>query len=296
MTPLTELDFVILAHLAKYTYLSHRQLLDLTETKSLKYVERRTRTLSQTPTERKPCVGVMKYPVSPRFGKIQYIYYLTQWGLQTLTEHDPEFDASQCHIVKRPNPFYRDYHHRFQTISSHITISKMLERQFPHLEIDFWHAYFQKTGSQRSPGKPLHAKTRIAFDEDHFMIPDVIFHLRKQESEKMGLLVALEVSRGQDLKRILRQMMKHAHGLRMGAIGKKYGLPIGHKVLFVFERESLLQSVMVAIPETPSLLALADYFFLTSFTELLADANACWHIAGKGGHFSFVTGKASIPA
>ena len=289
---LTDMDLAILSHLGKFTFLTVRQLLAIGVSRSARSLAHQLRTLTTFPTSAKPVIGVLKYPPEVSLGRVEHLYFLTPRGVELLCEANSEIDVSRFHLPKRPQPIFRDYHHRKMTVDAHILISNFLKHHHPALDVDFWDTYFQKSGANRSKkSEPLHAKTRVALPDDRYLIPDVVFHLRKKESEQAGLLIALEVSRGKDSKRLIRQLYRHLEALKRCALGLKYQLMIGHKVLVVCEQNSLLQGIWKRLPAYARLVSFANFFLFATWDEFQNDPATCWQIFGETGRFNFLTGK-----
>lgn len=289
---LTDMDFAILQKLGDFTFLTNSQLRALEVSKSARSLAHALRSLTTFPTPSKSVIGVLKYPPQARLGRVEHTFFLKKGALPFLRETNLDLDLSKIHLPVRPQPLFRDYLHRKLAVDCHIVLSDFLGRHYPNIAINFWHTYFQKSGANRSPKfRPLQAKTRISLSDERFAIPDVVFHLRMKNSERPGLLMAMEISRGMNAKRLIHQLHRHVEALKLSALGVQTELLIGHKVMVVCEEKSLLQGIWKRFPEFPRLVSFAHFFLFTTWDAFRSHPETCWQIFGNSGRFNFLTGR-----
>lgn len=291
MSFLPESNIQIMRHLSRYLTLTNAQLLTLEVSKSLRFIQKNTKLLTNTPTKHSPYVQVVKHPPITKTGRIAHSYSLTQKGAQVLNELFPE--EAPFAFSGRVAPVSRDFFHRSITVTAHIRVTQML-RSYPELELMTWHRYFEKVGANHSTSKsqPLHARTRIELEgENRFLIPDVVFLIQKKDTAK-SMLICLEISNGKDCKRILTSIARHTEALATQAAGKKYGISNGHRVMYLMTDEGLLRSVLERFLEVPQVKPFVSLFSFAHIDKFLIDPESCWQRVGKpGAYFSFLTGK-----
>ena len=73
----------VLVFLAKYKFLCSSQLTKLGLYKNKGDV---TNLLKPMAEQKKPLIGVIKFPTDPTIGKLEYLYYLTKFGEKKLLE------------------------------------------------------------------------------------------------------------------------------------------------------------------------------------------------------------------
>ena len=138
-----------LTFLAQYKFLSPSQFTLLGLYKNRGDV---TNLLKPMAEQKKPLIGVIKFPTDPTIGKLEYIYYLTKFGEKVLLE-DLDYPQEKIKVVKSKPISTKDYFHRLSTIDFHIGLNQWLQNS--RGEIKFLNYYFDKMGSFRDKDKKI---------------------------------------------------------------------------------------------------------------------------------------------
>ena len=160
-------------------------------------------------------------------------------------------------------------------------------------EVEFFHPYFRTTGANRGgQGTPLRKLTRIDFPAElahkhkkPFFWPDAVFVLR---TPKKRVLCLLEVYRGIDTGRVIRQLEWHLLALEHGLPSLQYGFTSANKVLLVFETEAALDAVLKRLLTRPGFEEFALLIACSTLERLRKNFEDWWYVWGgeiKGGRF-----------
>lgn len=222
----------------------------------------------------KPLMGIIQYaPSGPmRGGRFEYIYYLKPYG-KNLLEEQGKIDPSEIRIPIGHPQFHKLYHHRKMQVDFHIQLWRWTQNR--NITIDLYENDFDTIGGNRSARK-LESRTKITFPEGahagKFIIPDGAFILNTDHGKKFFLL---EFHRGNDVKRIIKQLYYHAVALGEGLPSKKYSINKANRVLVIFEKNTVLNSVRKRMIETPAFTMLTKFFLLKT-QENLNPVNENW--------------------
>lgn len=291
MITLTEIQTRILEALAHYRYLTHSQMLRL-EIGSPSFLRFSTRRLREKGNE--PLIESVAYPFTPREGRLEQVHHLTPAGAAVLA------DVTNNDAYRRLRPvtavYHRDYWHRKYTIDFQIALTKSLAGD-ERLDLVTFDRYFDKTGANRGKGDshPLRSRTRVDINTEHHLVPDVNFVLSRPFDLKHRVLYTVEIVNGQDTKRILRQIERHAEVLEKRVLAPKYDMPskTAHQVLFIFSDYGLLRAVRTRFVEIKSALPYSACYRFGFLPYLLQDPIRCWkmpkHIGDEWYHL--ITGK-----
>lgn len=162
-------------------------------------------------------------------------------------------------------PTYNDYKHRKHTIDIGIYLYQFAEKE--GLEVEFFDTYFDTTGNNRTD-KNLQHKNKIHLDSLNFIIPDGVFVLKGEARRRLFLL---EVYNGKGTKRVLSQMEKHAYAIGKGSPSQKYAFDKGHRVLSVFEFDSIKTATIIRMQQENLFAELKDHFLFKSLETLNPD-------------------------
>ena len=289
MITLTEIQTRILEALAHYRYLTHSQMLRL-NIGSPSFLRFSTRRLREKGDE--PFIESICYPFSPREGRLEQVHHLTATGaavLADVTNNDTYRSLKPVTAV-----YHRDYWHRKYTIDFQIALTQALAGD-ERLDLVSFDRYFDKTGANRGSGRPLRSNTRVDIDADTHLIPDINFVLSRPFDTKHRVLYTAEIANGQDTKRVLRQIERHAEVLQNRVLADKYDMPNRqpHQVLFIFSDYGLLRAARSRFVEVKSALPFSACFRFGFLQYLMQDVIRCWklpkHVSNDWYHL--ITGK-----
>ena len=292
MITLTEIQTRILEALAHYRYLTHSQMLRL-GIGSASFLRFSTRRLREKGSD-EPLIESVAYPFTPREGRLEQVHHLTPAGAAVLA------DVTNKDTYRKLRPvtavYHRDYWHRKYTIDFQIALTQALAGD-ERLDLLTFDRYFDKTGANRGrkAEHPLRSKTRVDIDADHHLIPDANIVLSRPFNPKHRALYTAEIVNGQDTKRILRQIERHAEVLQKQVLAAKYDLPAKttHQVLFIFSDYGLLRSVRTRLVEVKAALPFSACYRFGFLQYLTADPIRCWklpkHVSDDWYHL--ITGK-----
>ena len=287
MITLTEIQTRILEALAHYRYLTHSQMLQL-KLGSPSFIRFSTRRLREKGDE--PLIASVSYPFTPCEGRLEHVHHLTQAGANVLA--DVTNDDRLRHYRPVTAIYHRDYWHRKYTIDFQIALTKAIENS-EQLEITTFDRYFEKTGDNRH--STLRSKTRIDIDDEQHIIPDANIMLCHPFDDKKQVLYTAEIANGQDTKRILHQIARHAAVLKNRLLATRYDLTRkrAHQVLFIFSDYSLLRTVRRRFAEVKEALPFSACYRFCFLQYLMQDALRCWklpkHVSDDWHHL--ITGK-----
>lgn len=287
MRVINETETQFLDALARYSFLTVSQFQRLALNASNATVIRRV--LHRLAEGAHPLVGVIKFPISARAGRIEHVHYLTKAGAQALAEV-LRVDVAELDYREGRAMFHRDFYHRRECVNFHIWLTQALAGT--PLEIERFDRYFDKSGANRGGGgERLRAATRVELAEG-YLIPDVNFVLRYREDGQRRALFCLEMTHGKDAKRVLEQIDNHRAALRSGVISEKYHLAAGHKVLFLFSDAGLKAAVSRRVgEELPGMEGFRPHFLFGLLEECERDALRCWESLEGYGKVNFITGQ-----
>lgn len=284
---LTELQTRILESLSIYRFLTASQFLRIGVSASLRVIWRSLRKLTQTPTEKRPLVGRIRFPVQARISGVESFHYLTPRGAGLLAEVSG-VDSSNIDAVHRPVLFTRDYIHRKACIDFHISLRQAIESS--NLSLALFDRYFEPATAKARTGR-FAAKTRVEISPGRFIIPDINFILRSQKDPQRQALFSVEVQNGVDTKRALQKIRLHKKIIQCGALGKKHRLTLNNQALFLFDQRSLLQAVLTRLAEA-EIDGFEHLFWLGLAEHIERDPLGLWLRASDTSNYrNFITGK-----
>lgn len=270
MIYLSESKLKILESLAKYKFLTTKQFL------RLGIVKHRTNLvplLRDLRDRHRPLIAKISFAVHPKFGRLEDVYYLTNWGVKFLIENLDYEREDIRYPIGKSSLFFRDYFHRLYTIDFHIEYEDWANKN--DYEILFFHTYFDKVGANRGKSKnKLQALTKIELNEGKdYIIADAISMF---ESPERKYLFSLEVYNGKDTKRIVKQLKKHIIALSEGKPSLQYNFKRGSKVIVIFELESTMKAVIERLNQDDEFEGFDDYFLFKTIDNLKKDFFNHW--------------------
>ncbi len=291
MIILTEIQTRILEALAHYRYLTHSQMLRL-EIGSPSFLRFSTRRLKEKGDE--PFIKSISYPFEPREGRLELVHHITPAGADVLA--DATNNDAYRHLRPVTAIYHRDYWHRKFTIDFQIALTTTLAGD-ERLDLLTFDRYFDKTGANKGSGagKPLKSKTRVDIDTGQHLIPDANFVLSRPFDTASRVLYTVEIANGQDTKRNLRQIERHAEVLHKRLLAGKYDLleKTAHHVLFIFSDYQLMRAVRTRFVEVTAALPFSACYRFGYLRYLIQDPLRCWkmpkHVSDDWYHL--ITGK-----
>ena len=210
----------------------------------------------------RPFVKKLTFASDPRYGQLPFLFALTRLGRDFLVK---KYGLRTRDIfLMRAYKFHRDYWHRRKTIAVRIAIEHAT-RSTKGVVIEYL-TYFDRM-------KPL----RI---ESKYYLPDSIMHLRS--SEPKDLLFCLEVHNWWNVKEIITQLNNHIAILQSGELAKRFGLPIDHRVLSIYEHPSCMMRVLERIREDSKYRYMRYYLLFKTYEDLIANPLKEWqHMDGS---------------
>ena len=204
----------------------------------------------------------LTFGVDPKIWKLENIYYLKNKWVKFLKEelNYEEFNKTIKYPIGTSNLFFRDYFHRLATIQFHIKLFIYLVQN--NWTIQIFDTYFDKIGNNRTDAN-LKAKTKLIFKEGSYFIPDAICLYEKQNKPQ---IIAFEIYRGKDTKRVLKQFMKHLNALSEGLPSKIFNKKTGSKVVALFETKEAMTSVIKRFNQN-SIFSNFDNCFIFNYLE-----------------------------
>lgn len=265
----------VLEALAEFRYLTVHQMVSMGISKNGHSL--RTNTLNRLINPHRKAIKSHDFGWIPQRGRLSRVYYLTSYGVEILADV-LRIDPNSIEYPKGGIQFSSDYTHRINFIDFHISFKRWAEKE--NKDVDFFHSYFDKVGSQRAGKVRSTAKTRVLLkrtvytqqDEKPF-IPDGL--TRYQDNDK-SRLVAIEIHNGTHSKRITQQLLEHLEAIDQGIFSYKYGHKRSNLVLSVHENQSTLDSVKRRLMERPEFKNLLTAFLFNRQDQVKADFDQGW--------------------
>ena len=264
---ITNIQSNILLALARYKFLTISQLLHLNiGTTQKAYLWKQLASLRD---RSQPLVKRQQFSITQALNgkpprRIEDWYFLNNNGKKALVEN-LAFDGQIKMPVGRKSIASKDYQHRRHTIDFQIELD--LWAKSANIKIPFFHTYFEKVGNARID-KNLRAKTRIDFDNGNYFIPDGAFSIIHNQGEKFFLM---EMYQGNDTKRTISQLHKHALSMTKRYTHKAYQLPAqqSYNIVLIFQHQSLKDAVINRIQTNGHAFSIIQKYFRCKHYEEL---------------------------
>ena len=252
----------VLTALADYHYLMPRQLPRLGLAPSVGAAQKLLRRFNHetrlkavpgrghlyAPNPKSP-IAAVRAGVDRDFGRIARLYYLTRLGAEQVAELR-QTDPAAIFYPKGDKLPLLDVLHRAMTIDCWIELNRFAAAGAG--EVEFFHPYFRTTGANRARAgdtPPEAHPHRFPAGTRHQAQKALLLagrRLRPPDTPKKRVLCLLEVYRGIDTGRVIRQLEWHLLALEHGLPSLQYGFQSANKVLLVFETEAALDAVLKA--------------------------------------------------
>ena len=267
---LTEKQEQILLHLGRFKFLTTSQMIRLG-------IDRHRSNLSTAlaPVRggKRPLVKTLEFGLMPKKGRVESLYFLSQWGADVLQEQlhveDPKYP------IGRHVSFTSDYFHRVATIDCEVALH--LSKQTK--EVIFSHRYFDQIGSNRTGDLSVDTKI-VMIDKE--IIADWIFLVRTPKQEE--LFCAEVYMDDHDTNRPYHSLRSYLQAISEGAPSTKYHFNRSNRVLALFGTERIMVSVIRKVQSDPDFGSFSRHFLFKSLDSLDTDFHEGWiHLTGEVG-------------
>jgi len=123
-------------------------------------------------------------------------------------------------------------------------------------------SYF--TGCRVEGIKGRQASTKIAIEKG-WLKPDAIFSVL--DTDRKAFLFCVEYHNGDEVKRIEQQLQSHVSALKIGSPSQKYDLTIGHRVLNIFRKETVMHRTLERVQNNVLFHFMGDHFLFIALEE-----------------------------
>lgn len=270
-----------LTFLAQYKFLSPSQFTLLGLYKNRGDV---TNLLKPMAEQKKPLIGVIKFPTDPTIGKLEYIYYLTKFGEKVLLE-DLDYPQEKIKKVKSKPISTKDYFHRKSTVNFHIELNQWLQNS--RGEIKFLNYYFDKMGSFRDKDKKIREINKFYLKDGKSFIPDITVKFKVNNE---NFIFLFEQHNGKDTKRLVDQLHVHLLAIQEDVVSTKFKINKHNRVVVVCEEKSVKDSIIQRLQEINNFNNFYEFFIFKTNDELKKDFFNNWTLI-NGEQVSFIQKK-----
>jgi hypothetical protein len=278
---LTNQQQKVLEALSEFRYLTVQQMLSMDISKSPHSL--RKNTLSRLTDAHRKMVKSHDFGWIPQRGRLSRVYYLTAYGVKILSEIQ-RVSIDSIDYPKGGIQYSSDYTHRLHFINFHIRFKHWADQQ--NKTVEFFHAYFDKIGSQRAGSVRSTAKTCVQLRRTVYkqlksktFIPDGL--TRYQDGNKSRLVV-IEIHNGVHSQRITQQLLDHLEALQQGLFSDKYQHNKANYVLSVHENEATLKSVKNRLIHRAEFQPFLPLFLFNTQAQTNEDFSQNWTLANGG--------------
>ena len=269
----------VLVSLAKYKFLCSSQFTQLGLYKNKGDV---TNLLKSMAEQKKPLIGVIKFPTDPTIGKLEYLYYLTKFGEKKLLE-DLDYPQEKIKKVKSKPISTKDYFHRKSTIDFYIGLNQWLEKF--NGEIRSLNYYFDKLGTIRNKdNKSVIEINKFYLEDGKSFIPDISTKFKVNNESYIFLF---EQHNGKDTKRLAEQLHTHLLAISQDVVSKKFKFNKSNRVAVVCEEKCVKNAVIQRLQKTDIFKNFYDHFIFKTNDELKEDFFNNWTLI-NGEQVSFI--------
>jgi hypothetical protein len=261
---ITNIQGNILKALARYKFLTNRQLLKLqVGTTQYQYLTKQVASLRE---RGRPLIGTHDFAVpQPRKGRVESMHYLTPKGREALV-FELEIEQETVKMPIGTSAAYQGYQHRKHTIDYQIALDQWAEAN--EAVVPTFDTYFDKVGNNRV-AKNLRSKTRILLSQDKYFIPDGVYFLKKENSRRLHLV---EVHNGKNTKKLVGQLHNHAQALTFRCTHKQFNLDpdFSYTIDLIFEHESIMKATIERVQGDGAFANISQYFLCKTIDDVRA--------------------------
>lgn len=256
MQKITPSQYNILEALGRYMFLTVDLIDRLQIFKNKVSIYRALKPLKEG---KRPLIIAQNFGIHPIKGQIPSLLYLSKYGKSLLSEN-----GIQEYKIKIPlgKTFVStDYYHRVSNIATFIYMDQYIKSQNGH--IVFLDYYFSKSKDKK-------AKNRIELENGQYIIPDIVTKFSIAQKEYLYLI---EVHNGKDSNKAFTQCLQHIKAIDLASPKEKYNHPKNNRVVFIFEYESCLESVLNKMNTTNGLKKYLNLFLFNTIDGIKNDFN-----------------------
>ncbi len=170
----------------------------------------------------------------------------------------------------------QDEVHRTSIIDFHIALDLACKDE--SVSLLFCDRYFDTIGNNRVE-KNLKSKTAFEMEGAASIKPDITFMLHSTIQNELFLV---ELERGRNAKKSIEKAVKHAEAMLTGAVNKRYDFQRGYRILWIFEYENVIDSVLKELSSQSLFEPLTEYFLFKPLSQIGENIFLSWrNIAGK---------------
>lgn len=260
----------ILKYLSKYKFLSRKQMA-------------RLGVASKNSNLNAPCRDLVDAnfigEINARNYGIGYVYYLKKKGALNLAEHEEAFNEIN-YVENDPKLQPSTLHHRYGAISCQIELD--LSSLIHNYDVGFYHRDIERKGNIRKDHN-LSKATRVSV-KGKILEPDANFIVA-------GRLFAFEYENQTHTARSIEKLTRHCDALDIRALGKEYNYKSGdswklHRVLCVYEKESIMKAVMKKmLKEFNPKYTTGKWFLFKTYAEVVPDITGDFEITNVKDYF-----------
>jgi len=260
---LTEKQLVILEALARFKFLTTKQLqiiFNAKNTSAINTAIRKLKCMKYSP------IKSIDFGIAPWVGRLAKIHYLGTAWIKLLTEQ-LQYSPTRIQAPKNRNSFFqRDYYHRVATITFNIRFQKWLANN--DYQLIFFKSYFNRSKASHYQK----AETAIQL-WDKWLVPDSIwmFHANYKTH-----LFVFEQHNGKDKQRAIKQMINHSYCLVHWAISEQFKLKQVTHIFYVFEFNTCMLATISAFQSNVGLMKFKSYFFFKTEKQLAHNFAENW--------------------
>ena len=252
---LTDYQLQALEHLARYHFLSKRQLLHLGVTTEQGNLSKRVI---------KPLVS---HKLIHCIDQGYYITALTPQGANTVEKElgYPPGSVSQFRLNSDTN-----YTHRLQCVDFRIALDTYCHRQGK--DVTFCYCDYENASTQ--PGRFV-SRLRKYYTDTLYTEADLEFQTHTRNTGNRNLYV-LEMHRHHRAGRIHDQLAFHSASLKKQVIQNHYRFPAPPLILSLYEQPATMKTVFSRVQSDRRFAGLHPYFCFGVLDEVLADISHAW--------------------
>ncbi|WP_428739387.1 hypothetical protein [Sulfurimonas sp.] len=257
MSMITNSQMKILEALARYTFLTVPLIDTLKIFKNPISIYRSLKGLKE---RSKPLIITQSFGVHPTRGQLHSLIYLSQYAKEILLDNG--FKEEDINIPSQKTFVSTDYFHRVANLQTHVSMDLYLQ-SLENANIIFLDYYFSKITKNKE--QYSRALNRIDLDDDKYMIPDIVTKFQVDDKEYLYLI---EIHNGDNSNKAFAQCLQHIKAINLGSPKTKYKHSKNNRVVFIFEQEACMNSVMKKMNSTEGLQKYLNLFLFKTINEI----------------------------
>lgn len=265
MRTVTDSQLKILKALGRYMFLTVQLIdtLQIFQNKISIY-----RSIKPLKEGKRPLLISKSFGIHPIKGQLPALLYLSKYGKELLMDYG--YDESKIKLPINKTLVSTDYYHRVSNLTFFVKVDLLLKSNSGH--IIFLDYYFSKAQKQKNQ-KFARAKNRIDLDEDNYIIPDIVLKFNYHQNNYIYLV---EIHNGNNSNKCLTQIINHIKAIDLGTPRKKYNHPRNNRVVFIFEYESCMKSIMKKMEQDSKFTRYINLFLFNTIKNMNCDFGNNW--------------------